>query len=334
MDVLDQLAVALGLATLAGVNLYLVVFVTGMAVQFQWITLAERYASLGVLGEPVVIGVAGAMLLIEVLADKVPWIDSTWDTFHTLIRPVGGGLLAISALGTSRPEFDVIIALVAGSATMVSHGFKAGTRLVVNTSPEPVSNFLVSTAEDVAVVGGLVLMYVSPMVSLALCAIFLAFAIYAMPKMFRRIKGFYWLLSKNLTGWMAERQEELPCHLSPEEDMALTESYPGGNPEVLWCVQVLTGRSIGLKGVRPFSRGALVSVREGAQSRLYFLAHKMGGVVCHDLEITKRKVTRETRLMSEDLIVYGPDKTLNAVFRLPLSQSSMARRTFQAVTAS
>ena len=116
MDVLDQFAVALGFATLAGLNLYLTVLVTGMAIQFQWIALLPKYESLAVLGEPAVLIAAGALFLLEFFADKVPWVDSLWDVFHTLVRPVGGALLALQAIGGTTPAFDVVIALVAGSA--------------------------------------------------------------------------------------------------------------------------------------------------------------------------------------------------------------------------
>ena len=200
MEIIDQLSVALGFATLAGINLYLTAFVTGLAVRMNWLVLSEQYGDLSILGSDVVLAVSGALLVIEIMADKVPWVDSLWDSFHTLIRPVGGGLLAISTLGTVDPQFQVIIGLVASGATLVSHGAKAGTRLVINNSPEPVTNATASAVEDAAVIGGLMLMHVSPKVMAAVCVLFLAFAIFAFPKMFRRIRGFYWLLYQNLVG--------------------------------------------------------------------------------------------------------------------------------------
>ncbi|MCB1093026.1 MAG: DUF4126 domain-containing protein, partial [Verrucomicrobiae bacterium] len=147
MDILNQLAVALGFATLAGLNLYLTVLVTGLAIRMDWIQLSSQYDQLSVLGSDAVLIAAGIFFALEFFSDKIPWVDSLWDGVHTLIRPVGGGLLAIQTLGTSDPAFDVIIGLLAGGTTLVSHGFKAGTRLVVNASPEPVSNIVVSTAE-------------------------------------------------------------------------------------------------------------------------------------------------------------------------------------------
>ena len=99
MERLDLLAVALGLAALAGINLYLTVFVTGLAIHFHWITLAPQYQSLEVLGNPWIVTIAGILYFLEFFADKIPWVDSIWDAVHTVIRPIGGALLAIQVLG-------------------------------------------------------------------------------------------------------------------------------------------------------------------------------------------------------------------------------------------
>ena len=333
MDAIDHLAVALGMATLAGINLYLVAFITGLAVKFNWVILASQHEVLSVFGNEWVIAVSGALFTIEFLADKVPWIDSTWDSFHTLIRPVGGALLAISALGDSRPEFNVIVGLVAGGATVVSHGFKAGTRLVVNTVPEPFSNAAVSVAEDAAVVGGIALMTFSPKVSLALSIIFLALAIYMMPKMYRRIRGFFWLLGKDLTGWFHPDENNLTSNLSPDEDMALAECLKVTDPDVLWATDVLTGRTKGLRshGVKTCCRGKLVAINGESGPKLYFVGKIWRRVICVDLEIDSRKVIRQGRFLSENIEVYDPANGFHAVFRLPISQAALAAKVHRAI---
>src|SRR5438552_6225071 len=137
MNELQILAVALGLACLAGVNLYLTVFVTGLAINQHWIVLSPAYQSLEVLGQPWIVFVAGTLYFLEFFADKVPWLDSAWDAVHTVIRPIGGALLAIQVLGHPSPAFTVIVALLAGSTSLVAHTAKAATRLATNTSPEP-----------------------------------------------------------------------------------------------------------------------------------------------------------------------------------------------------
>jgi hypothetical protein len=193
MTLLDQLGVALGLATLAGVNLYLTVLVAGLAVRFNWIDLAHSYDQLAVLGNPWIIGVAATLFLIEFFADKIPMVDSAWDSLHTLIRPVGGILLALTALGGMDPVVLTIAALLAGTASLSTHGAKAGTRAVVNLSPEPVSNSIASVTEDGLVLGGLVLTGLFPTIALfvfigvvVLCA---AFAFYIWKRIIRLRRG-------------------------------------------------------------------------------------------------------------------------------------------------
>ena len=155
MERLNLLSVALGLACLAGLNLYLTVFATGLAIHFHWIVLAPQYQSLSVLGNPVVIIISGVLFLLEFFADKIPWIDSIWDAVHTIIRPIGGALLAIQVLGHSTPMLDIVIVLLAGTTTLAAHTAKATTRLLSNTSPEPFSNIALSVGEDAFVVGEL-----------------------------------------------------------------------------------------------------------------------------------------------------------------------------------
>lgn len=166
MSFLDQLGVALGLATLAGVNLYLTVLVAGLAVRYHWIELSGSYEQLAVLGNPWVIGVAGLFFAIEFFADKMPWLDSLWDSVHTLIRPVGGAALAITALGELDPLFVTLAALLAGGAALSTHSTKAAVRGIVNLSPEPVSNSVASVTEDGMVLGGLALIGLFPTVAL------------------------------------------------------------------------------------------------------------------------------------------------------------------------
>lgn len=160
-----MLGLALGFGVLAGINLYMTVFVTGLAIKFEWLALAEKYTDLQILENPWILAISGVMFLVETLADKIPWVDSGWDAIHTAIRPVGGVLLALGALGEMDPVAGVIAALLCGGTSFISHAAKAGTRALVNLSPEPVSNIVVSSTEDVMVLGGLGLMALSPVAS-------------------------------------------------------------------------------------------------------------------------------------------------------------------------
>jgi hypothetical protein len=189
MQILEQLGLALGLASLAVLNLYLTVLITGTMVHFNLLHLADKYETLGVLAHPWVLGVAGVLFLVEFFADKVPWVDSLWDGLHTFIRPVGGTLLAVQALGHMEPHMQVIAALLAGGAALTTHTAKAGTRLLINHSPEPASNVAMSVAEDVAVIGGSALMYFAPVVGLVVFSVLLVVIWMLLPKVFRVLAG-------------------------------------------------------------------------------------------------------------------------------------------------
>src|SRR5215469_16996549 len=197
---LDLLAVALGLAALAGVNLYLTVFATGLAIHFHWINLAPLYPSLEVLGNPWIIGIAGVLYVLEFFADKIPWVDSIWDAVHTVIRPIGGALLAIQVLGHPSPAFTVIIALLAGGTSLITHTAKAASRLATNASPEPFSNIGLSLGEDAAVLGGLALVHFNPILALVIFLICICAFFYFAPRILRAMKVKIWLAWRKLNG--------------------------------------------------------------------------------------------------------------------------------------
>src|SRR5947207_4278002 len=200
MEKLDLLAVALGLAALAGVNLYLTVFATGLAIHLHWITLAPQYQSLEILGNPWIISIAGVLYLLEFFADKIPWVDSIWDAVHTVIRPIGGALLAIQVLGHPSPPLTVIVALLAGGTSLIAHTAKAATRLASNTSPEPFSNIGLSLGEDIAVLGGLALVHYNPVLALSIFALAIATFLDFAPKILRAMRTKIWRALKKLNG--------------------------------------------------------------------------------------------------------------------------------------
>jgi hypothetical protein len=189
MELMDQLGVAFGLATLAGLNLYLTVALVGLAIRWHWISLSGAYEHLAVLGNPWILGVAGALFAIEFIADKVPWVDSTWDAVHTLIRPAGAILLALTAMGDLHPVMTVIAALCAGTAALTTHGTKASARLVMNASPEPVSNTVASLTEDSLVVGGIALISAAPFVALVVFVVLVIFCLMLTRWLWKKVSG-------------------------------------------------------------------------------------------------------------------------------------------------
>lgn len=177
LGIAEILGIAASMSLLAGWRLYVVVLATGIAMRTGALPLPEHLAALQVLAEPWVMVVAGVGAFLEFFADKVPWIDSIWDTVHTLIRPFGGALLALAIIDPSDPATQVIALLAGGGGALLAHGGKAGARALVNTSPEPVSNVVVSTGEDVVTLGLVWLAYEHPELAALIAAVLLALAI-------------------------------------------------------------------------------------------------------------------------------------------------------------
>ncbi|MEP2735456.1 MAG: DUF4126 domain-containing protein [Erythrobacter sp.] len=202
MGIMEIIGIAGSVSLLAGWRLYLCVFATGLAMRFDAIPIPEHLASLEVLANPWVLGIAAIGALAEFFADKVMWLDSAWDAVHTLVRPVGGALLALAIVDPSDPTMQIIAFLLGGGASFAAHAGKAGARGVVNTSPEPVSNVMVSTAEDVATAGLLYTTYEYPWVAGGI-AVFL-FALVAGLLLFAR------RMIKKLVGAVSGSKEEPP----------------------------------------------------------------------------------------------------------------------------
>ncbi len=175
MGILEILGVAGSVSLLAGWRLYLCVFATGMAMRLGWVDAPEHLKSLDVLTNHWVMGAAGVGAVAEFFADKVVWLDSLWDAVHTAVRPVGGAVLALALVDSGDPVWQVVTLLLGGGAALMSHSAKAGTRAVVNTSPEPFSNIAVSSGEDV-VTGGLLFLALSHPASAIIVALILLVA--------------------------------------------------------------------------------------------------------------------------------------------------------------
>lgn len=165
MNGLVSLGHALAFAVGAGINLYATVLVIGLASRFDWVNLPDSFEPLA---SSWVIGGAAALFVLEFLADKIPWIDSLWDAIHTLIRPIGAGVVAVAALGPASPGMEIAAALLGAAIGASTHAAKAGTRLAVNASPEPASNIAVSLVEDGFVVGLVLLLLTHPLLGLGL----------------------------------------------------------------------------------------------------------------------------------------------------------------------
>ena len=175
MSAVQLIALASTVSLLAGWRLYLVTFAVGIAMKFGWIALPQQLRALDVLANNWIIGIAAIGTLAEFFADKIAWVDSAWDAVHSVIRPVGGALLSMAIIDGGDPAWQVASFLLGGGAALVAHAGKAGARALVNASPEPFSNVLVSTGEDVATAGLLGLAVANP-VAAAIIAVLLVIA--------------------------------------------------------------------------------------------------------------------------------------------------------------
>lgn len=172
MSAVELVALAASVSLLAGWRLYLVVFATGVAMKFGWIALPDQLRALDILANSWIIGIAGAGALAEFFADKIAWVDSAWDAIHSFVRPLGGALLSLAIVDAGDPAWQVGSFLLGGGAALLAHAGKAGARAMVNASPEPFSNVVVSTGEDIAT-GGLLALAIAYPIAAALIALIL-----------------------------------------------------------------------------------------------------------------------------------------------------------------
>ena len=190
MEILSALGRTMGFSFAAGLNLYATVAILGLASRYGWVALPPQYQ---VFDNPWIIGGALALYVVEFIADKIPWLDSVWDAVHTVIRPVGGAVIAVATLGDNTPATETMVAMLGGALAASTHFSKSGTRVLANASPEPFSNWALSLGEDLFVVGlgALALKYpaaaaVVVIVCLALIVAFAAWIVRAVRRRFRR----------------------------------------------------------------------------------------------------------------------------------------------------
>ncbi|HEY4255669.1 MAG TPA: DUF4126 domain-containing protein [Candidatus Udaeobacter sp.] len=327
MEKLDLLAVGLGLACLAGINLYLTVFVTGLAIHFHWIILAPQYQSLEVLGNPWIITVAGILYFLQFFADKIPWLDSAWDAVHTVIRPIGGALLAIQVLGHPSPAFTVVVGLLAGSTSLLVHTAKAATRLTANTSPEPFSNIGLSLGEDAAVLGGLALVHFNPLLALLIFVLGIAAFLYFAPKILRAAKAKIWLAWRKLNG--PADLDGLPVKLSDRLPTRLASVFSSENllnETIAWVAPCISGRS---RRIPANLFGALIATNEEPH-KILFVARKNRRPFARKIDLDDSVLTHESKFLSENLAISpAAGKSPKYLFIFPRPHAALVEQIVQ-----
>jgi hypothetical protein len=201
MDTLMPLASSLGLGMLAGARLYATVFAIGLLLRFEWITLPAAWQHASVLADTRVLIAAGIACAIEFIADKIPWVDSIWDSVHTFIRPIGAALMTSSLFSNLEPAYKVVLFLMAGGMAFSGHSAKAATRLAVNHSPEPFSNLALSLGEDAFVAGGIYMLVKHPWAMAAIALGFLGVFAWLAPLAYRALRAEWTAFGALLRKW-------------------------------------------------------------------------------------------------------------------------------------
>ena len=195
MDVVQTIALTMGVAWASGINLYAAIFVLGWMGSTGNIDLPP---DLLILQNPLVMGAAGLMYFVEFFSDKVPGVDTAWDSIHTFIRIPAGAMLAAGAVGDTNQAVELTALILGGTLAAGSHMTTAGTRVLINTSPEPVTNWTASVTEDLVVIGGLWTALNHPWVFIILLVLFILLMIWLLPKLWRGIKAVFRFLGEKL----------------------------------------------------------------------------------------------------------------------------------------
>lgn len=211
MEALDQisttLALTMGLAWASGINLYATLLALGVMANTGNIDLPP---DLEIVANPLVIGAAGLMYCVEFFADKVPGVDTGWDTIHTFIRIPAGAMLAAGSVGDLNPAVELAAAIAGGGLAAGAHATKAGSRVMINTSPEPFTNWFASVGEDVAVFAGVWAAINHPILFLVLLVLFILFMIWLLPKIWKGVKKVFRFIFD-----LFKKDQEVPSSLDP-----------------------------------------------------------------------------------------------------------------------
>ena len=189
MDAIHTIAIGAGLAWASGMRLYAVMFAAGLLARFSVVALP---GDLAVLTHPFVIGASGFMFFVEFFADKIPGFDSLWDAVHTFVRIPAGALLAAASLGVSAdPAWVMVAGILGGTLASSSHFAKSGSRALINTSPEPFSNWAASFGEEAIVASVFWLAFAYPALALTVVGLLTVLSIWLIVMLWRFLRGMF-----------------------------------------------------------------------------------------------------------------------------------------------
>lgn len=220
MDTVSIIALTMGAAWASGINLYATIFMLGYLGTTGNIDLPP---DLMVVTDPLVMTSAGLMYCVEFFADKTPGVDTAWDTLHTFIRIPLGAVLAMGAVGDMTPAVELAAFIVGGSLAGATHATKAGSRIVINSSPEPVTNWTASVGEDLLVVAGLWTALNHPVLFLIALVIFIGIMIWLLPKIWRGIRRIFNSIRNFFSGDLKKEVNESANEIMGNTDLNNTD---------------------------------------------------------------------------------------------------------------
>jgi len=306
MHVIQLLGTVMGLAFVAGINLYATILSVGLGLRYGFIDLPPDLAALSILSHPYVLWAAGIMYAVEFFADKVPWVDTLWDSIHTFIRPFGAAILGVTAIGEVDPAVEIAVFLLCGGVALSTHFTKAGTRLVVNQSPEPFSNIALSMVEDFFAVVGSLLAVTHPTLMIVIVLAFLVCFGWLAPRIFRlvRVEAFGVVALFRARFGSTDTPDKPTLHDRPPD------GYVGHLPEGFFskreggfCVRCASG-----KGIDPGRNyaGYLCLVDD----LLFFMTRKFFRTQKYDINMAEVKdLVFEQKFLFDRLIFYTGNKT-------------------------
>lgn len=306
MQVIQLLGSAMGLAFVAGINLYATVLSVGLGLRYGFIELPPELAALSILAHPYVLLAAGIMYTVEFFVDKIPWVDSLWDSFHTFIRPFGAAILGVTAVGDVDPAVEVAVFLLCGGVALSTHLTKAATRLVVNQSPEPFSNIVLSVVEDSLAVIGTWVAITYPALMLTITIAFLVAFVWLAPKIFRLIWVEILALLALLRARLASPDSSDKPTLHDRPSDSYTRHLPEGyfsKKEGGFCVRCASG-----KGIEPGRN--YVGYLCLADDLLFFMTRKLFRTQKYDINLSEvKELVFEKKFVFDRLIFYTGKKT-------------------------
>jgi hypothetical protein len=255
MGGLETLISTLGLSFASGINLYATVLVVGFAHRFGWFSFLPE--ELAVLGNPIVLGIAGVLYALEFFADKIPFVSTVWDGFHTFIRPLGAAALALGAAEHYGPVAQTAAFLIGGTIALGSHSTKASARVLAHTAPEPATHSLISLAEDLGVIGLLALVFNYPWAALAVLTALLAAMAFVAPLLLRTMR-FVVRSCFGAIGSLLEFEPSAGLARPPWLETRLAERKPGAE----W--RVFRGFARNVPGIPRLARGYLAVSSDSA----------------------------------------------------------------------